>query len=281
MLSMFSIRRRFVPILLAAFVVAGFGHAPFLSSVANFLVVEDSLRPAAAIVSLAGQTPFREMEAAELYHAGWAPTVVIVRESPSAELGALERLGIKKPEPWELSRAVLIQQGVPPAAIAMPEGEGLGTLEELQATYEALAGQRSVKNVRSGALEVRGTLENKERRASSTEQTAKGKEQEEGSNQQRAKRKELGAGRAWQSSVQASQLSSGLPVILVTSKYHTRRTRLTWQYVTGGRSQPIVRAASRDPFDPNRWWQHRSFVLSVVREYLGLANYYLGFPVTP
>lgn len=45
------------------------------------------------------------------------------------------------------------------------------------------------------------------------------------------------------------------PVILVTSKYHTRRTRLTWDYVTGGQSQPIVRAASDDPFDPERWWR--------------------------
>jgi uncharacterized SAM-binding protein YcdF (DUF218 family) len=127
-------------ILMAATLLAGFGHIPIpiLREIAAFLIVEDSLQPAAAIVSLAGQTPFRELEAAKLYHAGWAPTVVIVREAPSAELGALEKLGIKKPEPWELSRAVLIQQGVPPAAIAMPEGEGLGTLEELTAAYAGL-----------------------------------------------------------------------------------------------------------------------------------------------
>jgi uncharacterized SAM-binding protein YcdF (DUF218 family) len=203
-------------ILMAATLLAGFGHIPIpiLREIAAFLIVEDSLQPAAAIVSLAGQTPFRELEAAKLYHAGWAPTVVIVREAPSAELGALEKLGIKKPEPWELSRAVLIQQGVPPAAIAMPVGEGLGTLEELQATYSGI---------------------------------------------------EL----------------NGAPVIFVTSKYHTRRTRLTWQYVTGGRSQPIARAASLDPFDPDHWWQQRSFALSVVREYLGLVNYYAGFPIAP
>ena len=71
------------------------------------------------------------------------------------------------------------------------------------------------------------------------------------------------------------------PVILVTSKYHTRRTGLTWNYITAGRSQAIVRAASRDPFDPKRWWHTRRYALSVVREYLGLANYYAGFPVTP
>ena len=72
---------------------------------------------------------------------------------------------------------------------------------------------------------------------------------------------------------------NALPVILVTSKYHTRRTRLTWQYVSGGRSQPIVRGASLDTFDPDYWWQERRSILAVVREYLGLLNYYAGFPV--
>jgi len=73
--------------------------------------------------------------------------------------------------------------------------------------------------------------------------------------------------------------SKDTPVILVTSKYHTRRTRLTWHHVTGGRSRGIVRASGQDPFDPSRWWRERRFVSSVVHEYLGLINYYAGFPV--
>jgi hypothetical protein len=71
------------------------------------------------------------------------------------------------------------------------------------------------------------------------------------------------------------------PVILVSSKYHTRRVRLTWGYVTRGESASIIRAAEGDPFDPARWWKERRFILSVVREYLGLINYYAGFPVAP
>ena len=71
------------------------------------------------------------------------------------------------------------------------------------------------------------------------------------------------------------------PVILVSSKYHTRRVRLTWGYVMHGESAAIVRAAEGDPFDPARWWRERRFILSVVREYLGLINYYAGFPVGP
>ena len=124
---------------------------------------------------------------------------------------ALQDLGIAVGDQWELSREVLLQQGIPASAILVPNDEAEGTLEELQAVYRALG-------------------------------------------------------------------SKDTPVILVTSKYHTRRVRLTWGYVTHGESAAIVRAAEGDPFDPARWWKERRFILSVVREYLGLINYYAGFP---
>lgn len=201
-------------ILLVAIALAGFAHASLFRGVASFLIVEDPLEPAAAIVALGGQLPFREMEAARLYRAGWAPQVIIVREAPSAESQALEALKIKRQQEWELSTRVLIQQGVPNSAIVFPKKEAVGTLEELEAAYDAIP-------------------------------------------------------------------TKDAPVILVTSKYHTRRARLTWNYVTEGRSKAIVRVATQDPFDPARWWRERRFVLAVVREYLGLVNYYAGFPVAP
>ena len=204
----------FGAILLAAVVVAGFAHASLFRGVASFLIVEDRLEPAAAIVVLGGQLPFREMEAAKLYRDGWAPLLVIVRGARREEAKALEHLRIRVTEGWELSREVLIRQGVPPSAILVPEEEAEGTLEESQVAVRALKPEN-------------------------------------------------------------------LPVILVTSKFHTRRARLTWNYVTEGRSKAIVRVATHDPFDPTRWWRERRFVLAVVREYLGLVNYYAGFPVAP
>jgi len=71
------------------------------------------------------------------------------------------------------------------------------------------------------------------------------------------------------------------PVILVTSKVHTRRTRLIWRYVTGQAASGIVRSARRDPFDPSQWWRERRLADDVVHEYLSLLNYCLGFPVSP
>ena len=226
MLTRFRNSRRLqcLALLLVGMLLVGFAHVPILREIASFLITEDTLEPAAAIVALGGEPPFREMEAAKLYRAGWAPRVVIVRGARREELKALQNMGIEVGERWELSREVLIRQGVPASAILVPEDEAEGTLEELQAAYKALAGQRSDIS---------------------------------------------------------DQRSARMPVILVTSKYHTRRTRLTWHHVTEGRSRGIVRASSQDPFDPSRWWRERRFVLSVVREYLGLINYYAGFPVAP
>jgi uncharacterized SAM-binding protein YcdF (DUF218 family) len=70
------------------------------------------------------------------------------------------------------------------------------------------------------------------------------------------------------------------PVILVTSQYHALRARLIWRHITQGRSEAIVRTATDDPFDVNRWWKEPQFALSVVREYLGLFNFWAGFPVS-
>jgi uncharacterized SAM-binding protein YcdF (DUF218 family) len=189
-------------------------HAPLLRAAASFLIVEDALIPAAAILALGGGTPFREIEAANLYKAGWAPRVVIGRDSGSVETRALEKLGIKLQEGWEVSRDVLMRLGVPDEAIRIWHFQTGGTLEELKWLSEGIGDKNA-------------------------------------------------------------------PVILVTSKVHTRRTRLTWQYITEGRSPAVVRAASGDPFEPNRWWKKRRFAESVLHEYLGLINHYAGFPVNP
>ena len=203
---------RWAGALLAGVALVAFAHAAILREIGAFLIFEDSLRPAAAIIALGGGPPFREMEAARLYGDGWASRVVVVRGARREESKAFQDLGIAVSEVWELSREVLLRQGVPPSAILVPNEEAESTLEELQAAYRALG-------------------------------------------------------------------SNDAPVILVTSKYHTRRTRLTWRFVTQGRSSGIVRPAGQDPFDPSRWWRERRFILSVVREYLGLFNYYVGFPI--
>lgn len=69
-------------------------------------------------------------------------------------------------------------------------------------------------------------------------------------------------------------------VIVVTSKPHTRRTRLVWHKLAPADCRAIVRAASEDPFDPQHWWRNSRDALDVVREVLGLMNAWAGLPLT-
>ncbi len=73
----------------------------------------------------------------------------------------------------------------------------------------------------------------------------------------------------------------GTDVIIVTTKAHTRRTRLLWRKLRSGHRRAIVRAAASDPFDPQHWWHSTSDALEVVREILGLLNAWAGLPLHP
>jgi uncharacterized SAM-binding protein YcdF (DUF218 family) len=70
-------------------------------------------------------------------------------------------------------------------------------------------------------------------------------------------------------------------VIIVTTKAHTRRVRLLWRKLASGNGGVIVRAASRDTFDPRHWWRTTSDALDVVREVLGILNVWAGLPLHP
>ena len=71
-------------------------------------------------------------------------------------------------------------------------------------------------------------------------------------------------------------------VIIVTSPEHTRRVRALWQKLAGGNDLTlIVRGAAEDPVDLDHWWQNTRDTFSVLREYLGLMNVWLGLPVHP
>jgi len=66
-------------------------------------------------------------------------------------------------------------------------------------------------------------------------------------------------------------------VIVVTSKYHTRRARFAFARAldhTG--AVPIVRASRYDPSDPAHWWRYRQDVRMVTSEWQKLILYRLG-----
>src|SRR5262249_42415040 len=66
-------------------------------------------------------------------------------------------------------------------------------------------------------------------------------------------------------------------VIVVTSKYHTRRARFAFRRGlehTG--AVPIMRASRYDPSDPARWWRIRSDLRFAGTEWLRLIFYRFG-----
>ncbi|HWM78837.1 MAG TPA: hypothetical protein VNS56_14760, partial [Methylomirabilota bacterium] len=68
------------------------GHASAFRWLGTALVVEDALKPADAIVVLAGGIPTREAAAAALYRQGLAPRVVVSNQHTPSRVNELIRM---------------------------------------------------------------------------------------------------------------------------------------------------------------------------------------------
>lgn len=109
-------------IFLAAGVVA-------FRSIGYWLIVEDPLQSADAIVVLSGGLPYRAIEAARLFQAGYAPEVWITRTVGYAR--DLDPMGIRYIGEEVYSREVLLHLGVPASAIHILEAPAFDTEEEI------------------------------------------------------------------------------------------------------------------------------------------------------
>jgi uncharacterized SAM-binding protein YcdF (DUF218 family) len=179
----------------------------------NWLVVEDPLQSAPAVVVLGGHVPFRAMEAAAIYRQGWAHEVWLTRHAIQPEDIALNRLGIEAVSDDVYSQRVLEKLGVPHASIRVLDKRVQNTADE----------------VRLIAEEMRGISANR--------------------------------------------------IIIVTSKFHTRRVKAIWRVLNGDRIAAIVRFTPYDPSDPDHWWRDTGNAMAVSREVFGLMNAWAGFPM--
>lgn len=71
----------------------------------------------------------------------------------------------------------------------------------------------------------------------------------------------------------------GKRAILVSSKAHTRRIRLTWRAVAGSELESIVRYTDKDPYQAKRWWSNSRDLVTVSHEVGGILNVWAGFPM--
>jgi uncharacterized SAM-binding protein YcdF (DUF218 family) len=66
-------------------------------------------------------------------------------------------------------------------------------------------------------------------------------------------------------------------VIVVTSKYHTRRSAFAFRRgLENTGAEPIMRASRYDPSDPARWWRRRADLRFAGSEWFKLVYYRLG-----
>lgn len=121
-------RNRWIIYLCLLILLAG-GCVWGLLYVGRWLVVEDPLEPAHAIVVLSGRLPSRAMEAARIYQGNFAAQVWVSQPiSPAAQL---ERMHIAFIGEDFYNQKVLMAQGVPPDAIRILEDPAANTEEEV------------------------------------------------------------------------------------------------------------------------------------------------------
>jgi uncharacterized SAM-binding protein YcdF (DUF218 family) len=98
--------------------------------VGRWLVREDPLGRADAVVVLSGAMPYRAEGAADIYREGYAPEVWITR--PESAAGELSAMGIQVVGEEQYSREVLLHEGVPAGAVRILPGEIADTQEEVE-----------------------------------------------------------------------------------------------------------------------------------------------------
>ncbi len=107
-------------ILAVSLVVVGLGLYGFIH-LGSFLAREDALQHADAILVLSGTAITRPLEGADLYLAGYAPRIVLTRETREGGVRALAARGIPFAEDVTRARGAFLQLGIPDEAIVIPE----------------------------------------------------------------------------------------------------------------------------------------------------------------
>ena len=109
-------------------------------NIGRWLVAEDPLEKASAIAVLSGRMPSRALEAARIYHEGYASEIWLTRTiEPGASLQALS-VPFTGEEDYE--RMVLMRKGVPESAIRVLDPPIVNTADEMLAIGQALGKEK-------------------------------------------------------------------------------------------------------------------------------------------
>jgi uncharacterized SAM-binding protein YcdF (DUF218 family) len=135
--------RRGVLVALAILMLGGVVARLVVARLGLWLVVEDPPARAAAVVVLAGDFPYRAIEAAAIYREGWAAEVWLSSTQVPARDTAIARLGLTFAGGDEMgNRAVLTRLGVPDQAIRVVPGVAERTVDEVRLVADELRRRR-------------------------------------------------------------------------------------------------------------------------------------------
>jgi uncharacterized SAM-binding protein YcdF (DUF218 family) len=134
------IRRGALRLVVAGLVLAAVAIVCFLPFAGTYLVVQQPLEHADAIVVLAGTRAERWLEAVDLFRDGWAPRIVLSRGRIDTGEARLSAIGIRFPQDADLAREAMLQMKVPADAIVLlPESLDNTAQEAASARRMAIA----------------------------------------------------------------------------------------------------------------------------------------------
>jgi uncharacterized SAM-binding protein YcdF (DUF218 family) len=105
--------------------------------VGRWLVREDALAKSSAIVVLSGGPPERALQAAKIYHEGYAPEIWLTQ--PVEPKRTMTSLGVSFDGEEEINRRVLLHEGVPEKAIHILSPGIVNTAGEMGMIADSMA----------------------------------------------------------------------------------------------------------------------------------------------
>jgi uncharacterized SAM-binding protein YcdF (DUF218 family) len=117
-----------------------------LPSLGSSLVAEDKPQQSDIIIVLMGSGPDRMLGAVDLYHAGYADEIVMVRNMVRG-YDLVVSQGVKIPHDTDIAGEVAVQLGIPEEKITVLPGDALSTQDEAIAVREYLKSEHDIDSI--------------------------------------------------------------------------------------------------------------------------------------
>ncbi len=126
--------------IIIALIAIAIGAVFLFRDAGKWLVREDPLSHADAIVVLSGSMPARAEEAAKIFQMGYAPEVWLTR--PNSAAAELEKMNITYTGEETYNRDVLIQKGIPANAVRILPDSIVDTEQEIEEVSRRLRDEK-------------------------------------------------------------------------------------------------------------------------------------------